>query len=887
MFPFNKKSSYCPIEEEAEEEEGPQSLNGGAPEQNGRSMLGTGLCQNVSKGQKRDRDGNMCESAFPQVPKELGVSFKCEKDAEMSSTREGLARWDHVGDVDQFFSYIYEYYQQKGIRCIAFRYVFSLFRFAFVVFFSTFLLQCVDYGVIFNTRNTTLNGTPLPEKKGIQDVFIPQCHRHLNFLVKIALVLAFMFWVGHFMRIGCRLIQFCEIKRFFATQLQIYDNDLQNLSWNDVVHSLCQAQERIHLIVSRDSINSLDIYQRILRHRNYFVALVYKSILPPQIGLPLVGNVHYLSSGLRFNLEWLLFWGPWSPWKSSYALKDEFKERDNLERIAQHMRMTIVVMSVVNLVFMPFVAVYQVLSSFFSYSEHFQRDPHILGMRKYSNYGREKLRHFNEMDSELDARLNRSYEFAVRYTDQFVSPLAKIIAKNVAFVAAAFFVVLCALTAYDEDTLKIEHITTLITVTGAIVLACRVFIPNEHLVFCQQLLMRQIVANIHYAPKSWLNKAHSTDICTEFTQIFRLKAELLVEELLSPLLTPFLLYFRIRPRVMEIIEFFHKYTVHVDGLGDVCALAQMDICRDGDARLASINCSVIVGDCSNSLKHRQKNSSGKVELSLLNFAAQHPDWKPSKECSEFIGNVKALVAQEISVGAHEIGGDANGAETSLLDAQTLALLQASAYASLHQMEKSQQIASAIMPSSALIRSSLPSQYMEASSATLDEEEERGGTASSPPPPPLAASIRPPMGTDTSHIDRSQSREQQHLGFQHPSTFPSQLTASTFVQPLSLAAIVQPRNIQESNFRALEMSMQALAINHRLFNNSPPAPLHASRHRLRGGYGSMLLGSVTRRGPDLATDSMADSNIFGVPAGASQIQLSDETDNTITQQLRTA
>lgn len=109
--------------------------------------------------------------------------------------------------------------------------------------------------------------------------------------------------------------------------------------------------------VNRDSISSLDIYQRILRHRNYFVALVHKvsrpfftvqlsatfssppplfqSLLPPQIRLPFVGSVHYLSSGLRFNIEWLLFWGPWSPWKSSYALKDEFKERDNLERIGK------------------------------------------------------------------------------------------------------------------------------------------------------------------------------------------------------------------------------------------------------------------------------------------------------------------------------------------------------------------------------------------------------------------------------------------------------------------------------------------------------------------------------------------------------------------------
>lgn len=69
---------------------------------------------------------------------------------------------------------------------------------------------------------------------------------------------------------------------------------------------------------------------------------------------------------------------------------------------------------------------------------------------------REKLRHFNEMDHELDARLNRSYEFAVRYTDQFVSQIAKIIAQSIAFVAASVFVVLCVLTAYDEDTLKVK-----------------------------------------------------------------------------------------------------------------------------------------------------------------------------------------------------------------------------------------------------------------------------------------------------------------------------------------------------------------------------------------------------------------------------------------------
>jgi hypothetical protein len=33
----------------------------------------------------------------------------------------------------------------------------------------------------------------------------------------------------------------------------------------------------------------------------------------------------------------------------------------------------------------------------------------------------------------------------------------------------------------------------LTTLTGVAVVICRVFIPNENMVFCQQFLMRQIV----------------------------------------------------------------------------------------------------------------------------------------------------------------------------------------------------------------------------------------------------------------------------------------------------------------------------------------------------------------------------------------------------------
>lgn len=40
--------------------------------------------------------------------------------------------------------------------------------------------------------------------------------------------------------------------------------------------------------------------------------------------------------------------------------------------------------------------------------------------------------------------------------------------------------------------------------------------------------------------------------------------------------------FRIRPKAKELVDFFHNFTVSVEGLGDVCSFAQMDIRQHGD-----------------------------------------------------------------------------------------------------------------------------------------------------------------------------------------------------------------------------------------------------------------------------------------------------------------
>lgn len=58
-----------------------------------------------------------------------------------------------------------------------------------------------------------------------------------------------------------------------------------------------------------------------------------------------------------------------------------------------------------------------------------KRDPGVLGIRCWSQYGMLYMRHFNEMDHELQARLNRAYRPAVKYMESFSSPMGAVVAR--------------------------------------------------------------------------------------------------------------------------------------------------------------------------------------------------------------------------------------------------------------------------------------------------------------------------------------------------------------------------------------------------------------------------------------------------------------------------
>nr|XP_060638781.1 autophagy-related protein 9B isoform X1 [Anolis sagrei ordinatus]XP_060638782.1 autophagy-related protein 9B isoform X1 [Anolis sagrei ordinatus] len=568
-----------------------------------------------------------------------------EEEELLIHVTEGLKdSWHHIKNLDNFFTKIYHFHQKNGFACMMLSDVFELVQFLFVVAFTTFLLCCVEYDVLF--ANRPLNHTQLDRNKvTLPDAILPtaQCTQRIRssgWLIFL-LAMAAIFWLYRLVKVLCSLLGYWEIRAFYTKALKIPSAELCNCSWQEVQSRLISLQREQQMCVHKRELSELDIHHRILRFKNYLVALVNKGLLPLRFRLPLLGRGVFLTQGLKYNLELLFFWGPGSLFQGKWNLQPQYKRAGARLELARRLARAMLLLGLANLLLCPFVLVWQGLYAFFSYTEVLKREPGSLGARRWSLYGRLYLRHFNELDHELQARLGRGYKPASKYMNSFASPLLSTLAKNVAFFAGSILAVLIALTVYDEDVLTVQHILTAITLLGLVVTVARSFIPDEHMVWCPEQLLQCVLAHIHYIPDHWQGNAHKSETREELSQLFQYKAVFILEELLSPIVTPFLLIFPLRARALDIIDFFRNFSVEVVGVGDICSFAQLDIRNHGNPQwLSQGRAEVSV------VQQQQQAENGKTELSLVHFAIANPRWQPPPESSLFIGHLKEKVQQD-------------------------------------------------------------------------------------------------------------------------------------------------------------------------------------------------------------------------------------------------
>ncbi|KAH9945782.1 APG9-domain-containing protein [Epithele typhae] len=583
--------------------------------------------------------------SIPPRPSELNPDPEPPQDAPLHEpqTRQmrgldaherALWNWVNVYNLDSFLQEAYYYYEGKGIYSIALSRGLNLLTVGFVISFSTFLLGCVDYSRVRHDKITRLD-----------EVIIQRCVSRFSGFTLLFFMLFSAFFIWQIVSYALSMMRLVDMYRFYTHLLHIPDQDIQTISWPEVVRRIGAIREDNPLTAISSNtathqsvtakLDAHDIANRIMRQENYLIALFNKEVLDLRIPLPQVlANFAFLrqseeSKGKRLTraLEWnLRFCLMEYLFDESGRVRKVFLKSKNRPVLIEGLRRRLIFMGMLNAVFAPFIVLYLLMYSFFRYFEEYHKNPSNIGGRSYTPYAQWKFREFNELPHLFKRRLNESYETASMYIGQFPNEKVTIIARFVAFIAGSFAAVLVLASVVDPDLfLHFEitpHRTVLfyITIFGSILAVARGMIPEENRVFDPELLMTEVVQYTHYLPDEWKDQLHSKMVHEEFGHLFEMKVMTFAQELASVLLTPFVLWYSLPQCAPAIVDFFREFSVHVDGLGYVCSFAVFDFQRHGNVKF---------GAPTTAVDERWQSKEGKMEKSFLNFKAAHPDWTPA------------------------------------------------------------------------------------------------------------------------------------------------------------------------------------------------------------------------------------------------------------------
>ncbi|KAI0065542.1 APG9-domain-containing protein [Artomyces pyxidatus] len=554
----------------------------------------------------------------PQPPKQM---------RGLDAYERALWNWVNVYNLDAFLQEVYYYYEGKGIYSIALARGLNLLTVGFVISFSTFLLRCVDYSRIRPEKVTRLS-----------DIVVDRCVSNFSGFTFLIFILFCGFYLWQIVSFVTGTIRLVDMYNFYTYLLHIPDEDIQTISWPEIVRRIGAIRESNPLTAlssssrHRDSdgtkLDAHDIANRIMRQENFLIALFNKELLDLRVPLPRgiapeEGKGRTLTRALEWNLRFCLMEYLFD---SRGRVRKVFLKSKNRAALIEGLRRRFIFMGILNAIFAPFIVLYLLMYSFFRYFEEYHKNPSSIGGRAYTPFAQWKFREFNELPHLFTRRLDESYPTATMYIGQFPNEKIALIMRFVAFVAGSFAAVLLLASVLDPDLFLHFEITPnrtvlfYLSIFGGILAIARGMIPEENRVFDSEMLMLAVVQYTHYLPDEWRAQLHARAVHQQFGELFAMKILIFANELVSVVLTPFILWFSLPPCAPAIIDFFREFTVHVDGLGYVCSFAVFDFQRHGNVKFGA---PTQVAD------ERLMSNEGKMEKSILSFKAAHPDWTPS------------------------------------------------------------------------------------------------------------------------------------------------------------------------------------------------------------------------------------------------------------------
>ncbi|KAI9446179.1 APG9-domain-containing protein [Lactarius indigo] len=541
------------IQEESESDgEVPQSLLIESPAVHRAPLSRKGRPREVRYASQTAAPADPPRISVPPRPSEIGAEVPPPRRSSaptppnpkrgLDAYERALWNWVNVYNLDAFLQEVYLYYHGKGIYSIALKRGLNLLTVGFVIGFSTFLLRCV-------TR--------------LSDIVVERCVSRFSGFTLLFFLLFCAFYVWQIALFVLSVMRLVDMYRFYTYLLQIPDEDIQTISWPEVVRRIGAIRNSNPLTELSSSssrprasegakLDAHDIANRIMRQENFLISLFNKELLDLRVPLPNgwpteEGKGRTLTRSLEWNLQ--------------FCLMEYLFDRRGQVRKVLHACIgsdgVFIFMGILNAIFAPFIVVYLLMYSFFRYFEESYKNPSAISGRAYTPFAHWKFREFNELPHLFERRT------------QGIIPYRQHVHGFLAFIAGSFAAVLLLAT-----------VLFYLSVFGGI-------LARRTRVFDSEVLMEALVQYTHYLPDEWRAQLHAKTVHTQFGELFQMKVVTFVTELTSVVLTPFILWFALPPCAPAIVDFFREFTVHVDGLGYVCSFAVFDFQRHGNVKFGA------------------------------------------------------------------------------------------------------------------------------------------------------------------------------------------------------------------------------------------------------------------------------------------------------------
>eukprot|EP01126_Amoeba_proteus_P011775 TRINITY_DN1480_c0_g1_i3.p1 TRINITY_DN1480_c0_g1~~TRINITY_DN1480_c0_g1_i3.p1 ORF type:complete len:538 (+),score=95.40 TRINITY_DN1480_c0_g1_i3:832-2445(+) len=409
-----------------------------------------------------------------------------------------------------------------------------------------------------------------------------------------------------------------------------------------------------------NNLDELGVVNIIMLQENYLLALINQGHL--DLNLPILGSV--MTKALEWGLRIALF---------GYIFRDkklclEILDKKNTSSMASSLRRRFILFGVVGFLLSPFVLIGVVIYFIFKYGELIKNKPgQILGLRNWSSMALWKFRDYNELPHVFRKRLSKSYTPANEYIDLFTSHTVVLLARFVSFAIGSILAVIIIFSLYDEQFVLKGHLfegevslLLLVGLLGTILASVRQVIPPKTFTFEPNKVLLRVSIYTHYFPNHWRNREGSSEILSEFLQLFPYSIYLWFLEAMGIIIAPLQMCTTLANSSEQIVQFFRDHSV-LHGSQYICRFATFDLKECGSLVL-SLTGGVGKGDDRENGEGEDKlerglpssqsvggspldpmgdnldlyaiippSSDGKLEHSVINFHLTYPSWQPNEK----------------------------------------------------------------------------------------------------------------------------------------------------------------------------------------------------------------------------------------------------------------